>query len=42
MESVHLSWHAFADIAEASFLNPNRISLDDGFRLHSQEHKIGE
>ncbi|KAJ7286256.1 hypothetical protein C8J57DRAFT_1169032 [Mycena rebaudengoi] len=41
MESVHLSWHAFADIAEASFLNPNRISLDDGFRLHSQEHKIG-
>lgn len=33
-ELVQLCWHAFADLAEAAFLNPNWCSLDDSFRVH--------
>jgi len=40
-ELVQLCWHAFADLAEMAFLNPNRGSLDDSFRLHAQEYKLG-
>lgn len=40
-ELVQLCWHAFADLAEAAFLNPDQCSLDDSFRLHAQEYKLG-
>ncbi|KAJ7273897.1 hypothetical protein C8J57DRAFT_1224805 [Mycena rebaudengoi] len=40
-EIVQLSWHAFADLAEALFLDPGQPSLDDNFRLHAHDYKIG-
>jgi hypothetical protein len=40
IDIINLTWHAFADLAEAYHLE-NAISLDDRFRVHTQEHKFG-
>lgn len=37
---VHLSWHAFGDLGE-SFYCDVPPSIDDDFRLHGQEYKLG-
>ncbi|KAJ7612384.1 hypothetical protein DFH06DRAFT_1345128 [Mycena polygramma] len=38
---VQLTWHAFADLAEASHLAVQPVSLDDAFRIHARPYKIG-
>jgi hypothetical protein len=40
IDIIHLTLHAFADLAEAYHLE-NLISLDDRFQVHTQERKFG-
>ncbi|KAK6984199.1 hypothetical protein R3P38DRAFT_2576236 [Favolaschia claudopus] len=41
-ELVKLSWVAFKDIAEAYQKEPIELDLDDAFRLHGNDHHVGE
>ncbi|KAJ7105049.1 hypothetical protein C8R43DRAFT_906802 [Mycena crocata] len=38
---IHLLWHAFGDLGE-SFFCAEHPSVDDSFRVHGHEHKLGK
>ncbi|KAJ6561919.1 hypothetical protein B0H19DRAFT_1143016 [Mycena capillaripes] len=40
-ELITLSWLAFGDMAATFYNDPIAVSLDDAFRLHSNDHHIG-
>jgi hypothetical protein len=39
-ELITLSWLAFGDMAATFYHDPTPVSLDDAFRLHSNDHHI--
>jgi hypothetical protein len=40
-EIIQLIWTAFSDLAQAAYLDSNSASVDDNFKQHGHEHKLG-
>ncbi|KAJ7610762.1 hypothetical protein B0H17DRAFT_1153591 [Mycena rosella] len=38
---IQLIWHGFSDLAEASYLDPKKLSVDDNFKQHGHANELG-